>query len=444
MEQRTPISLYLHIPFCVKKCDYCDFLSAPADENVREEYVRALVREITSYKETELTRRPVRSIFLGGGTPSVLFAEQIGRILQVILGNFYVNQDNCEISMEINPGTADREKCFELCKLGINRFSIGLQSPDDEILKRLGRIHTYSQFLDTYGWLREAGCNNINIDLMSALPGQSIKNYTDSLHKVCELGAEHISAYSLILEEGTPLFDRYNGLHNELESEIQNKTQSSLIQNVNLDDNKEHFGLHNANEAHDASDIQNVNNTQNAGNAQTIMKRNSDIWRLPDEEEERRMYHETKRILAEYGYERYEISNYAKPGHACYHNCVYWQRGEYLGLGLGAASLLSDRRLKNTTDLMDYLNGATIDEKETLLLSEADQMEETMYLGLRMMQGVDKKQFQETFKKSVSHVYGPVIEKYKSMGLLQEDDRYIMLTEEGVDVSNVIFADFLL
>ena len=395
MEKMTPISLYLHIPFCVKKCDYCDFLSAPADEKVREQYVRSLVGEIESYKESKLARRPVRSIFIGGGTPSVLSAPQIGRILQAIHDTFYVNRNDCEISMEINPGTSDREKSHELCKLGINRFSIGLQSPDDEILKRLGRIHTYRQFLDIYGYLREGGCGNINIDLMSALPGQSLENYTNGLHKVCELEPEHISAYSLILEEGTPLFDRYNSLHNE---------------------------------------------NDNA----TATQEKADPWSLPDEEEDRRMYHETKQILAGYGYERYEISNYAKPGYACVHNCVYWQRGEYLGLGLGAASLLADRRLKNTTDLKAYLAGSRIDEGETLLLSEKDQMEETMYLGLRMMQGVEKALFRETFKKTVHEVYGPVIEKYRSMGLLQEDDKCIMLTDKGLDVSNVIFADFLL
>ncbi|MCR5283801.1 MAG: radical SAM family heme chaperone HemW [Lachnospiraceae bacterium] len=395
MEKLPPISLYVHIPFCVKKCDYCDFLSAPADERVRQEYVSALVREITSYRETALARRPVRSIFLGGGTPSVLSVQQIGRILQAIRDYFYVNRDACEISMEMNPGTADREKCFELCKLGINRFSIGLQSPDDACLRRLGRIHTYRQFLDTYGWLREAGCSNINIDLMSALPGQHLGDYADGLHKVCELGPEHISAYSLILEEGTPLFDRYYSLHN-------------------------------------------ATNGRGAG------EDGFDSWSLPDEDEERGMYHETKRILAAYGYERYEISNYARAGYACYHNCVYWQRGEYLGLGLGAASLLSERRLKNTVDLPAYLGGRTIDEEQTLLLDEKDRMEETMYLGLRMMQGVDRNRFRETFHRTVEQVYGPVIEKYRSMGLLQTTDSHIMLTEKGVDVSNVIFADFLL
>ncbi|MCR4690779.1 MAG: radical SAM protein, partial [Lachnospiraceae bacterium] len=217
--ERKNLSLYIHIPFCVKKCDYCDFLSFPATDEIRAAYVEALIGEIKTYQNTEMARRFVPTVFIGGGTPSVLSALRFGRILKSIDEVFGIDSKT-EVSMELNPGTVTKEKCIELCKLGVNRFSIGLQSPEDRFLKKLGRIHNWEQFINTYRWLREAGAENINIDLMGGLPGQSVEEYLKGLHKVIELQPEHISAYSLIIEEGTPFYELYgeeidtDGLHN--------------------------------------------------------------------------------------------------------------------------------------------------------------------------------------------------------------------------------------
>ena len=428
-----PLSLYIHIPFCVKKCAYCDFLSAPADEDTREKYVQALIREIRSYENSDDARRPVRSIFIGGGTPSVLHTVQIGRVLGAVKEAFAglhnsdcdilsaVKNDECttEITMELNPGTVMPEECRELCKLGINRFSIGLQSTDNGELQRLGRIHTYEEFLQTYHALRDAGARNINIDLMAALPGQTLENYMNSLHKVAALNPEHISAYSLILEEGTPLYERY----------------------------------------HEAVDI--------------TMDDVSDLkWQLPDEDTERKMYETTAEVLREYGYQRYEISNYAKPGYECRHNQVYWQREDYLGFGIGAASCIDNVRWKNIDGLHNYIDETfTFSPVESISrnedrkkqqteglwhafkngiredirpLSIEEQMEETMFLGLRQTMGISISAFEKSFGKSLTDVYGDVIDKYKQMGMLGIEGDRLFLTPEGMIVSNPILADFLL
>ena len=417
-----PLSLYIHIPFCVKKCAYCDFLSAPADEDTREKYVQALIREIRSYENSDDARRPVRSIFIGGGTPSVLKTEQIGRILGAVKETFTdlhnsdcgilsaVKNDECttEITMELNPGTVMSEECRELCKLGINRFSIGLQSTDNGELQRLGRIHTYEEFLQTYHALRDAGARNINIDLMAALPGQTLENYMNSLHKVAALNPEHISAYSLILEEGTPLYERY----------------------------------------HEAVDI--------------TMDDVSDLkWQLPDEDTERKMYETTAEVLREYGYQRYEISNYAKPGYECRHNQVYWQREDYLGFGIGAASCIDNVRWKNIDGLhkcISFFFASSQDREmregvceeyqkeireDIHRLSTEEQMEETMFLGLRQTMGISISAFEKSFGKSLTDVYGDVIDKYKQMGMLGIERDRLFLTPEGMIVSNPILAEFL-
>ena len=397
---KKPISLYVHIPFCVKKCNYCDFLSAPADDAMREAYVKALIKEIEGVRLPFEKDRVVTTVFFGGGTPSVLFVSQTERILKALQERFRFSDPGPEISMELNPGTVTKEQCVELCKLGINRFSIGLQSPDDAALRRLGRIHTYRQFLDTYAWLREAGCKNINIDLMSALPGQSVSDYCEGLHKVAGLSPEHISAYSLILEEGTPLYARYQG-----KSEGETGAPEEMAGKTGQPEDE--------------------------------------AWRLPDEEEERKMYRQTREILESYGYHRYEISNYAKEGFECRHNCVYWERGEYLGLGLGAASLIGEERLKNTAGLHNYIDKSPEAIEERIPLSVREQMEEFLFLGLRMMRGISKQRFRETFGRDVEEIFGPVIEKYVKMGLLSEEADRIALTDAGIDVSNVIFADFL-
>ncbi len=397
MQNKEELSLYIHIPFCVRKCGYCDFLSAPADEKARDWYVQALLMEIERYRGTETADRKIKTLYIGGGTPSILSVNQLDCIIQKIkcTFNFY---DDIEASMEMNPGTASKEKCRALYQMGINRLSIGLQSTNDKELNTLGRIHSYEDFLNTYTWCREAGFQNINVDLMAALPYQTVESYTTGLRKIIRLAPEHISAYSLILEEGTPFYQKYN----------------------------------------------------------------SGCYPLPDEEQERLMYRETEQILAQAGYERYEISNYAKKGYACRHNLVYWQGGDYLGLGLGSSSYMDGVRFHNTTDFDIYVNqGAYVEDREEL--SVQAKMEEFMFLGLRVMAGVSGTEFEKRFGKTMEDVYGDVLRKHEEEGLLQierKEDRKeaaaaepakgktniekVMLTTKGVDVSNYVFADFLL
>lgn len=401
MQNKEELSLYIHIPFCVRKCGYCDFLSAPADEKARDRYVQALLMEIERYQGTETADRKIKTLYIGGGTPSILSVDQLDRIIQKIkcTFNFY---DNIEASMEMNPGTASKEKCRALYQMGINRLSIGLQSTNDKELKTLGRIHSYEDFLNTYAWCREAGFQNINVDLMAALPYQTVESYTSGLRKIIRLAPEHISAYSLILEEGTPFYQKYN----------------------------------------------------------------SGCYPLPDEEQERLMYRETEQILAQAGYERYEISNYAKKGYACRHNLVYWQGGDYLGLGLGSSSYMDGVRFHNTNDFDTYVNqDAYVEDRE--VLSMQAKMEEFMFLGLRVMEGVSGTEFEKRFGKTMEDVYGDVLRKHEEDGLLRierrearKEDRKeasaaepaegktnierVMLTTKGVDVSNYVFADFLL
>lgn len=397
MQNKEELSLYIHIPFCVRKCGYCDFLSAPADEKARDRYVQALLMEIERYQGTETADRKIKTLYIGGGTPSILSVDQLDCIMQKIkyIFNFC---DDIEASMEMNPGTASKEKCRALYQMGINRLSIGLQSTNDMELKTLGRIHSYEDFINTYTWCREAGFQNINVDLMAALPYQTVESYTTGLRKIIRLAPEHISAYSLILEEGTPFYQKYN----------------------------------------------------------------SGCYPLPDEEQERLMYRKTEQILAQAGYERYEISNYAKKGYACRHNLVYWQGGDYLGLGLGSSSYMDGVRFHNTTDLDTYVNqGAYVEDREEL--SVQAKMEEFMFLGLRVMAGVSGTEFEKRFGKTMEDVYGDVLRKHEEEGLLQierKEDRKeaaaaepakgktniekVMLTTKGVDVSNYVFADFLL
>ena len=397
MQNKEELSLYIHIPFCVRKCGYCDFLSAPADEKARDRYVQALLMEIERYRGTETADRKIKTLYIGGGTPSTLSVKQLECIMQKIKCTFNFYGD-IEASLEMNPGTASKEKCRALYQMGINRLSIGLQSTNDMELKTLGRIHSYEDFLNTYTWCREAGFQNINVDLMAALPYQTAESYTTGLRKIIRLAPEHISAYSLILEEGTPFYQKYN----------------------------------------------------------------SGCYPLPDEEQERLMYRETEQILAQAGYERYEISNYAKKGYACRHNLVYWQGGDYLGLGLGSSSYMDGVRFHNTTDFNTYVNqGAYIEDREEL--SVQAKMEEFMFLGLRVMAGVSGTEFEKRFGKTMEDVYGDVLRKHEEEGLLQierTEDRKeaaaaepakgktniekVMLTTKGVDVSNYVFADFLL
>ena len=375
-KKKDSLELYLHIPFCIKKCDYCDFLSGPATRAGQEAYIYALLREMEAASAVE--KRPVDTVFIGGGTPSVPDCDIMEKLLQGIQKCFCLAQD-AEITIEANPGTLTTEKLALYKRYGINRLSIGLQSPKNQELSALGRIHNYEQFLESYYMAREAGFSNINTDLMFAVPGQHYEGWIDNLRTVAELGPEHISAYSLIIEEGTPFFER------------------------KLD--------------------------------------------LPDEDTEYQMYEAVADVLGKYGYQQYEISNYAKEGKSCRHNEGYWTRTDYLGLGLGAASLIGRERFTNTDDMQEYLSDSENPDKirkNRELLTKEDEMSEFMFLGLRMTKGVSKDDFQEYFGTAIENIYGEVLEKYKSQGLLMEKNRRIFLSRAGIHVSNGIMADFLL
>lgn len=394
---QKPLELYVHIPFCVKKCQYCDFLSFGLGEGtaVPDVYIEALCREIGWYgQKDDYKHRSVVSIFFGGGTPSLMSEEQIQKVMTALRENFCL-QDDAEISMEVNPGTATFEKLQCLQKAGINRLSFGLQSANDNELELLGRIHNYDVFVQSYRWARAAGFKNINIDLITAVPDQTKQSYLYTLEKVLALEPEHISAYSLIIEPDTPF--------EVLEAEGK--------------------------------------------------------LNLPDEEEERRMYAVTKEALAQKGYDRYEISNYAKPGYACRHNIGYWRRDDYLGLGLGASSLIGDTRFTNTTDMSVYTGVSEssdafiyIEERcsdatwysDVEKLEKQSAMEEFMFLGLRMIEGVCEKDFKESFDEEMMTIYGDVITKHTANGLLKREDGRICLTEQGLDLANQVMSDFLM
>lgn len=392
---RKSLGIYVHIPFCVQKCLYCDFVSAPASDQTKKIYMEQLQKEMeerakqlcpaevlflnqSDYKDGKNIATSgeyiVDTVFIGGGTPSVLDAEWIKEILCKLKQNFFF-ADACECTIEVNPGTVDADKLKTYRKAGINRLSIGLQSCQDTELMALGRIHDYRDFLMTFRDARAAGFENINVDLMSAIPGQSVESFSATLEKVAALEPEHISVYSLIVEEGTPFYEM---------------------------------------------DLQ-----------------------LPTEEEERELYYKTESILKKHGYEQYEISNYARKGKECRHNIRYWQCREYIGFGVAAASYLNGMRWKNTCDIESYLKKESVfDEIEKL--SGEDQWAEFMFMGLRMNQGISATDFLKRFGCSVDEIYGEVIEKHIQNGLLFRKDDFILLTKQGRDVCNYVMADFLL
>ena len=454
MKNKNELGIYIHIPFCVHKCIYCDFLSSPADVHTRKQYVRALINEIyltregkcankliknvlqgdnTSYEDMEeqavngLTSdyelydtvcmadyektimqedisgcvddiksengHIVTSIFIGGGTPSAIDAEDISDILDAVRKNYNVS-DKAEITIECNPGTMDKKKAAIYRKAGINRISFGLQSTDNNELRMLGRIHTYEQFMESYKIAREAGFDNINIDLMSALPGQTMESFKAVLEKALSLGAEHISVYSLIVEEGTRLSD-------------------------NIDS----------------------------------------FPQIPSDDEDRQMYYMTKEMLSSYGYEQYEISNYAQKGYECKHNLKYWERCDYLGFGIGAASLYGGRRYTNISDIgryMDvlaeitnaldksYVNELLQIRTDMEELSKEDEMSEYMFLGLRKTKGIDITDFKEKFGTDIKDIFGEAIEDNIARGLLIHDGNCLYLSKRGIDISNTVMSDFIL
>ena len=373
------MELYLHMPFCVRKCAYCDFLSFPSGAETQRMYAKRLMEDI-GVMGKRYGEIPVETIFIGGGTPSVPDSGLIVEIMEHVRHAFHV-ADGAEISMEANPGTVTREKLTDYRKAGINRLSFGLQSANDRELKLLGRIHTWAEFLESFTLARECGFANLNIDLMSALPGQTCESWKETLSRVTDLDPEHISAYSLIIEEGTPFGERYG-------SEEGRKL-------------------------------------------------------LPDEDSEREMYHETKRFLKDCGYERYEISNYAKPGRECRHNIGYWTGVPYLGLGLGASSYLDGCRFTVNPDMKQYLEEKPGMFTDIEKLTKKDMEEEFFYVGLRMTAGVSLSEFERRFGISAKEVYPGLMETFvKEKAARFEGDRFV-LTDYGLDVSNYIMAQFL-
>lgn len=373
------MELYLHMPFCVRKCAYCDFLSFPTDQETQNLYTRRLREDIDAMGK-KYGDIPVDTIFIGGGTPSVPDSALIVGIMEHVRKAFHV-AEGAEISMEANPGTVTREKLTDYRRAGINRLSFGLQSANDRELKLLDRIHTWAEFLESFHLARECGFTNINIDLMSALPGQTRESWKDTLKRVTDLNPEHISAYSLIIEDGTPFGEKYG-------SEEGRKL-------------------------------------------------------LPDEDSEREMYHETKRFLQDCGYERYEISNYAKPGRECRHNIGYWTGLPYLGLGLGASSYMDGCRFAVNSDMKQYLEEKPGMFTDVEKLTKKDMEEEFFYVGLRMTAGVSLPEFERRFGVSAKDVYPGLMEMFvEEKAAVFQGDRFV-LTDYGLDVSNYIMAQFL-
>lgn len=369
------ISIYIHIPFCASKCYYCDFISFIKHEKRFEEYKNALINEIKSFKINE--NKKVYSIFIGGGTPSIFPVEYITEILYTIFDCFNVSS-NAEITIETNPESVDIEKLKVYKSLAINRVSIGLQAWQDEILKKLGRIHNNKMFIQAYYDIVEAGFENVNVDLMFSLPSQTIEDFDETIENILALKPKHISAYSLIIEESTLFYNLYK--------------QGKIYQT--------------------------------------------------SDEVDRNMYYNIKDKLTNRGYTHYEISNFAIDGYECKHNIVYWKRGDYIGFGLGSHSMINNIRFSNTSNFSEYINGKTIAEKE--ILSKDDIYSEYMFLGLRMIEGININHFADIFNVSIYDVYENKIKKLCNENLIFLENGFIKLTPKGIDLSNMVFVEFLL
>lgn len=386
VDMKKKLGIYIHIPFCEKKCDYCDFLSGTATMEQKEAYVQALIKEIQSYEKMAREYK-IETVFIGGGTPTSLEGLQISRIIKELKRVFSIikeEEERIEFTIEANPGTLTKEKSEEYKASGVNRLSIGLQSADNKELKKLGRIHTFEEFVENYEMARKVGFENINIDLISSLPGQSKTDWEATLNKVVALNPEHISAYSLIIEEGTPFYDRYS-----------NEKGEGLL----------------------------------------------------SEDTDREIYNVTKDILLRNGYHRYEISNYARAGYESRHNSSYWTRVEYLGIGLGASSFLNQTRHENESDMETYIKYSFDYNKikrNIEVLTKKQQMEEFMFLGLRRISGIHPEEFFTSFGETIEQVYGSVLRKLEAENLLIVGKERIYLTDPGIDISNYIFAQFLL
>ena len=381
------LSVYIHIPFCVKKCNYCDFVSAPPEPGQLKAYADALCKEI-KLSAAYADNFNIKTVFIGGGTPSLYDSSVMTYIIDTLKSTFENRRrGSCipeEVTIECNPGTLDRNKLSDYKRAGINRLSIGLQSADDKELKLLGRIHTYEDWEKSMKLARECGFNNINTDIISGLLGQTVESFEDTLKKVLTYSPEHISVYSLIVEEGTPFYEIYA--------------------------------------------------------PEKLSEEETDKW----EEEDRLIYEMTNRILSEYGYDRYEISNYAKKGCESRHNMVYWRRGNYLGLGISAASLINDVRFANTDSFSEYIAAPYGSIKSKEVLTEDEKMSESAFLALRTSYGISCKKFYDDFGKDIHKIYAEAIKKWTESGMLIERDGRIFCSEKGINICNMIMADFVL
>ena len=375
--------IYLHIPFCVKKCAYCDFVSFP-EGNVPAAYVDALITEIELVARGGGYPAAFDTVFFGGGTPSLLSCEQMQRVMETLKTRFSICPD-AEISMECNPGKVTQEKLVSYRTAGINRLSIGLQSAVDARLMEIGRIHTFAQFQDTLQHAREAGFDNINVDLMHGLPNQTLQQYLDSINTVCDLGVEHISAYSLILEEHTPLFARVE----RGEASVPSEDAVADMQDAGID------------------------------------------------------------LLEERGYHRYEISNFSRAGYECRHNLNYWHNGEYLGFGVAAHGVVREKkwtRYANVNSLEEYTRMLSRGKRplsETIRLHPRDEMFECVMLGLRLVSGIDRAAFASRFGLDVVEAYSYAVEQLKKRGWLIETDAFVALNRKGLDLQNEALGFFL-
>ena len=376
------LGVYVHIPFCVKKCYYCDFISYPNKSDIQEEYVKKLIEEIEDNKEL-LEKNNITTIYIGGGTPSSINPDLIRNVLNKICEVANIkNKENIEITIEVNPGTVTKNNLQMYRNCGINRISIGLQSTNDKILKKIGRIHNYEQFLNTYKWTIEADFNNINVDLMLGLPAQTIEHLKDSLENIVNLKPmpNHVSVYSLIIEEGTKI--------------------EEII--------------------------------------------NTGELKLPEEEDERNQYNYTKNFLELKGYKHYEISNFAKPGYESKHNMNCWEQKQYIGFGLAAHSYINAKRYSNTCDLEEYLSKTskdikTINEEQ----NTEDMKKEYMLLGLRKLEGISISKFKEKFGENPIYMFRKELQKLVDEDLLVVDLDNIRLTNKGLDFANLVWEEFV-
>ena len=372
------IGIYVHIPFCKRKCDYCDFISYSNKDSKIQEYIEAVKKEI----ELQKIKSEITTIYVGGGTPSYIEGKYIKEIIEEIKKKNVSN--DAEITIEINPGTVTLEKLRDYKENGINRLSIGLQTTQNNLLKQIGRIHDFEQFVETYKMARKEGFKNINVDLMLGLPNQRIKDLRESLEKVIELQPEHISVYSLIVEEGTP---------------ICNKIEKGDLE-------------------------------------------------LPEEELERNMYWYVKNTLELNGYKHYEISNFARKGYESKHNLNCWNQKEYIGIGLAAHSYRDITRYSNTEQMGEYIRNVKNQNLERNRIiheiqKEDDTKKEYMILGLRQIEGIKISKFKEKFGDNPIYLFRNELKKLSDENLIYVDEDDIKLTNKGIDFANLVWEEFV-